>query len=124
MSASGAEPVDYNANLTGIRLASFELICPPGPAPLSGRGPGCTHRQTRSSFRIGPVDGSAPARTVRTAKDGRALVKLPPGKYRVEPLIVQRSYGALGPAPAAQEVTVEGDRFAAVIVDYEGPRPG
>jgi hypothetical protein len=124
MSASGAGPPAYDVVLTGMKLASFEVLCPPGPAPLSGRGPGCAHRQTRSSFRVRPIDGAGPARTVRTAKDGRALVKLAPGKYRVEPLIVQRKYGVLGPAPAPQEVTVEADRFAAVIVDYRGRLPG
>jgi hypothetical protein len=122
--ASGAEPGQFNPNLTGIKLASFELRCPPGPTPAAG-GPRCVHRQTRSSFRVGPADGSRPARKMRTAKDGRALVMLPPGTYRVRPLIkYNRHHRALGPAPAPQDVAVKADEFAAVIVDYEGDQPG
>jgi hypothetical protein len=59
---------------------------------------------------------------VRTAKDGRALVTLPPGRYRIRPLIIHRhNYDAASPP---EEITVEPDHFDAVIVDYEGPLPG
>jgi hypothetical protein len=122
MGASGAAAGGYNSNLTGIRLASFELRCPPGPGPVQG-GSGCVHHQTRSSFRVEPLDGATSPRKARTAKDGRALVKLPPGNYRVRPLIIYRHHRALGPAPPPQEVTVKPDHFAAVIVDYSGPQP-
>lgn len=115
---SGAEPTSFNPYLTGLKAATFNLQCPPGPAPIGHRSR-CFAHQIPATLRIRPEGASDPPRTLRTAKDGRATVILPPGTYRVRPLILYIHHVAQGPPPEPQEVTVRPDTFTGVIVDYD-----
>lgn len=101
---------------TGVLRAVVFLSPTCGVPEERGKPRRCTrppYALFNARVRVRPEAGAV--RTVRSGRDGRFRLDVPPGRYTLTPL---RARGSVHPPPDRVEVTVEVGKSTDVIFDY------